>query len=88
MRLLMGVVTRYEARQHTGVRRLYVPAYECQAHAGLRPHGEPPQHFDMAMAAADQDQVAFNFSGTWPHCTVGGVCIFASSVLSTATRRS
>src|SRR5262245_2182503 len=63
MRLIMAVVTRYEARQHTGIGGVHVPADERKSHAGFRPPGEAPQHLHMAVAAAQQDYIFVDYSG-------------------------
>ena len=56
--LVKAVVARNVARQHAGVRRVNVGADHGDAHAGFGLHGKHAQHAHMAVAAADQHQVA------------------------------
>jgi hypothetical protein len=58
MHLVEAVMAGDVAGQHAGVGRVGIGADQGQADAGQRAHGEHAQHHHMAVAAADQDDVA------------------------------
>ena len=58
-----AVVSGDVAGQHARVRRVGIGADHRQAHAGQRLHGEHVQHADVAVAAADQDDVSEHRGG-------------------------
>ena len=51
------VVSRDEARQHAGVRRMGIRRYERQLHARDRSHAKPFENGDMGVPAANEDDV-------------------------------
>ena len=57
MRLVERVVPGDQARQHSGIRRVRLPADHGQADARHRTHAEAPQHRDMAVSATNEHQV-------------------------------
>ena len=56
--LVKAVVARNVARQHARIRGVNVCADQGDTHARLGLHGEHAQHAHMAVAAADQHQIA------------------------------
>ncbi len=56
--VVVAVMARDVAGQHARIGRVGVGADDGQAHAGQWRHAEAPQHPHMAVAAADQDDVA------------------------------
>ncbi|MCY1378942.1 hypothetical protein D9M69_666150 [compost metagenome] len=72
--IVKTVVARDVAGQHAGVGRVDVGADERDAQAGLGPHGQHAQHDHVAVAPADEDQVAQDglFGGL--HGVVVGSC--------------
>ena len=57
MPLIGRVVTGDQARQHPGVGGLDIAADECQPDTGYGPHAERLEYGDVAVTAAQQDQV-------------------------------
>ncbi len=56
--LVVAVMAGDVARQHSRIRGVGVGADHRQADAGLRPHGKAPEHHDVAVSAADEDDIA------------------------------
>ena len=61
------VVARHQARQHARVGRVDVACDQRQPHAGDRVHPEPPEHRNMGVPAADQDEVFDDWDAALPH---------------------
>ena len=57
MNVVVVIMASHKTRQHAGIRRVDVAADEGEANAGQRLHAELSENRDVAVTAADQDQV-------------------------------
>ena len=58
MDFVVAVVARHITGQHAGIGSVHIGADQRQAHTRERVHGKLPQHAHMAVAAANQNDVA------------------------------
>ena len=67
MHLVEVVMPGDEPGQHPRVRRVHVTGYHRQPHARERPHAEAPEHRDMGVSPAHQDEVLDHGDGLRVH---------------------